>query len=367
MKFTISRDALITPLQLVSGAVEKRHTLPILANVLMVVENDKLSLTGTDLEVELVAEVALEGEVEPGEITVPARKFLDICKSLKEGEQIKVKLEDNHLRLVTSQSRFSLSTLPATEYPGIEESVTTVSIELAQNSLKQLIEQTQFAMAQQDVRYYLNGMLMQLEDGTLTSVATDGHRLALSRGDVKAEENTELSAIVPRKGVIELSRLLESGDDPIELKFSNNHLRARTGRYCFTSKLVDGRFPDYDKVLPMGGDKEVVADREPLKEALARAAILCNEKFRGVRLMLGENTLRILANNPEQEEAEVEVYVEYNGPDLEVGFNVSYLLDVLNTVKSEQVKLICTDANSSALIEEVDGGRNLYVVMPMRL
>ncbi|AOE48734.1 DNA polymerase III subunit beta [Kangiella sediminilitoris] len=367
MRFTITREQLLAPLQSVSGAVEKRQTLPILSNVLMVVDDSKLSLTATDLEIELKAHVDLEGEFEPGEITVPARKLLDIIKSLGDGESVKIEMGENRLRITTPGSRFNLSTMSANEFPSLEETASLASLSVKQHTLKELIEKTQFAMAQQDVRYYLNGMLFEFTEDYLTSVATDGHRLALCKERVKLELDETVNAIIPRKGVAELGRLLEHSEETITLSLGSNHIKVTDSDYSFTSKLVDGRFPEYEKVLPRNGDKVVIADREVLKESLLRASILCNEKFRGVRFMLSNGQVRLHANNPEQEEAEVEFSVDYQGQDLEIGFNVSYMIDVMNTIKTEQVKLTFIDANSSTLIEEVDGGESMYVVMPMRL
>ena len=367
MRFTISRDQLLSPLQLVSGAVEKRQTLPILSNVLIVIDESKLSLTATDLEVELKAEVPLEGEFQPGEITVPARKLLDIVRSLGDGETVKVEMGESRLKITTPSSRFNLSTMPANDFPNVDETVSLVSLELKQTLLKNLIEKTQFAMAQQDVRYYLNGMLFEFDNNKLTTVATDGHRLALCRETVEIDSDDKVNAIIPRKGVLELSRLLEHSETPVNVQLGSNHIKITGENYSFTSKLVDGRFPEYEKVLPRNGDKLVIVDRELIKESLSRVSILCNEKFRGVRFMLSNEQVRLHANNPEQEEAEVEFTVDYKGSDLEIGFNVGYMIDVMNTIKTERVKLTFIDANSSCLIEEVDGGESVYVVMPMRL
>ncbi|MCO7226623.1 DNA polymerase III subunit beta [Pleionea sp. CnH1-48] len=367
MKLAISQDDLIGPLQLVSGAVERRQTLPVLSNILIQVDNGLLSLTGTDLEVEMVARIHLEGEYESGEITVPAKKFLDICKSLGSGTLIRLEQDENKVKLKTSKSRFTLSTLPASEFPNLEESAGLVDMQLSVAALKDLIDKTQFAMAQQDVRYYLNGMLFEFSRERLNSVATDGHRLALSSTQIESSFEDKNQAIVPRKGVLELARFLSTVGENIHLQLSSNHVRAISDHFTFTSKLVDGKYPDYEKVLPKGGDKLVVANREVLKEGMQKAAILCNEKFRGVRVNLDNGSLRINSNNPEQEEAEVEIEVDYIGPHLEIGFNVNYMLDVLNTVKSENVKLTFSDANSSLLMEEVDGSDSMYVIMPMRL
>jgi|TARA_B110000902_G_scaffold266241_2_gene353224 DNA polymerase-3 subunit beta len=366
MKFTVTRDALLKPLNLVAGVVERRQTLPILANVLIGVEGNQLTLTGTDLEVELLGKVSLDGVTVDGDITVPARKLLDIVKSLPDDSVISVEVEDQRAIIKSGRSRFTLSTLPASEFPNVEQGSATLEFDVLQGKLKGLIDKTAFAMAQQDVRYYLNGMLWEIKDSVFRVVATDGHRLALSTlaGITTSEEK---QVILPRKGVLELSRLLIDEAESIHLAFGDNHLRATTQAFTFTSKLVDGKFPDYDRVLPKGSDKEVVAQRDILKQALARAAILSNEKYRGIRMQFNAGDLRIVANNPEQEEAEDVVAIEYDGDTLEIGFNVSYLLDIMNVVSGPKVKFSLLDANSSALLEDNDDGNSLYVVMPMRL
>lgn len=367
MKFTVSRDALLKPLNLVAGVVERRQTLPILANVLMVLDGDRLSLTGTDLEVELVGRVQLAAAGDSGELTVPARKLVDICKSLPEGCDISFAAEDSKVTVKAGRSRFTLSTLPAREFPNVEDSMGTHQFTLKQGQLKRLIDRTGFAMAQQDVRYYLNGMLWELKDQQLKVVATDGHRLALCTLPEKIESSDDAQVILPRKGVLELARLLLAEDDDIAIVIGSNHIRATTDEFTFTSKLVDGKFPDYQRVLPRSPNKIVLGSRLELRQAFTRTAILSNEKYRGVRLKLTDNSLDIVANNPEQEEAEEAVPVDYQGESLEVGFNVSYLLDVLAVLSGEQIKLSLSDPNSSALLEESDEGDSLYVVMPMRL
>lgn len=370
MKFSISRDSLVKSLNLVAGVVERRHTLPILANVLVVLEEDHLSLTGTDLEVELVGRVQLEKPGDAGEVTVPARKLLDICKSLPEGSDIDFGVKDSKVTVRSGRSRFTLSTLPAREFPNVEDSIGTHQLTLKQGQLKRLIDRTGFAMAQQDVRYYLNGMLWELDaKNALRVVATDGHRLAMCTlpDKVKVSGEGGVQVILPRKGVLELARLLIDDDAEIDINIGSNHIRAATKDFTFTSKLVDGKFPDYQRVLPRSPDKILQGSRQELRQAFTRTAILSNEKYRGVRLKLTKNTLDILANNPEQEEAEETVSVEYSGEPLEIGFNVSYLLDVLGVLSGEQVKMSLADPNSSALLEESEEGDSLYVVMPMRL
>jgi DNA polymerase III subunit beta len=370
MKFSISRDSLVKSLNLVAGVVERRQTLPILANVLIVLEQDHLSLTGTDLEVELVGRVKLASAGDAGEVTVPARKLLDICKSLPEGSVIDFSAKDNKVSVKSGRSRFTLSTLPAREFPSVEDSIGTHQLTLRQGQLKRLIDRTGFAMAQQDVRYYLNGMLWELDSKQgLRVVATDGHRLAMCTMAEKVRVNGEggTQVILPRKGVLELARLLMDDDADIAIIIGRNHIRAMTDDFTFTSKLVDGKFPDYQRVLPRSPDKIVLGSRLELRQAFTRTAILSNEKYRGVRLKLTRNNLNIVANNPEQEEAEETVSVEYSGEALEIGFNVSYLLDVMAVLSGDQVKLSLADPNSSALLEEAEAGDSLYVVMPMRL
>ena len=367
MHFTIQREALLKPLQLVAGVVERRQTLPVLSNVLLVVEGQHLSLTGTDLEVELIGRVALEEKAEPGEITVPARKLMDICKSLPADALIDIRLEEQKVLIKAGRSRFTLSTLPANDFPTSEEGQASLVINLPQTKVRRLIERTSFAMAQQDVRYYLNGMLLEVGANVLRAVATDGHRLAMCSLSAPIEQQEKHQIIVPRKGILELARLLTDQDAEVAIVLGQHHIRATTSEFTFTSKLVDGKFPAYERVLPKGGDKLVVADRQTLREAFTRTAILSNEKYRGIRLQLESGLLKIQANNPEQEEAEEEVAVDYAGGNLEIGFNVSYLLDVMSVMVTDKVRLILSDSNSSALVQEFDNDESAYVVMPMRL
>lgn len=371
MKFSISRDELLKPLQHAAGIVEKRQTLPVLSNVLLSVDKDNLSMTGTDMEIELVTKTKLSGGVVPGEITIPAKKLFEICKSLPQDAQIELSIDENRAVLKSGRSRFSLVTLPASDFPSLDGySGATAKFEISASELKKLVENTSFAMAQQDVRYYLNGMLFELNDAAqLKAVATDGHRLALSHAEIKqlGDANSSSQAIVPRKGVLELARLFGDEEGTIEISIGNNYIQAKTENIIFTSKLVDGKFPDYGRVIPKDGDKTIFVEREALRFALNRVAILSNDKFRGVRLIANKGNLQLIANNPEQEQAEENVSVEYTGPDLEIGFNVSYLLDVMNTLKTATVQIILKDSNSSGVVQGKDDQKSLYVVMPMRL
>lgn len=366
MKFSINREQMLKPLQQVAAVVEKRQTLPVLSNVLVEVTDGQLALTGTDLELELVARLPLEGEHQSGETTVPARKLVDIVKSLPAEADIRFEVDGERVLVRSGRSRFTLSTLPASEFPSQEEDKTSSVLEVEPDKLRQLIDRTAFSMAQQDVRYYLNGMLFELKQSTLRTVATDGHRLAMCTADFQ-DQDQQASVILPRKGVMELSRILADAGESVQLTMGRNHVRIVVGSITFTSKLVDGKFPEYERVLPKDTSRVVVADRDALRQALARVAILSNEKYRGVRVQLSTGSLRIVANNPEQEEAEEEVSVEFEGSPLEIGFNVGYLLDVLGTLNGTQARLELGDGNSSALISDPEDQAALYVVMPMRL
>ncbi len=367
MKFTIQREQMLRPLQLVTGVVERRQTLPVLANLLIKAADGRLEITGTDLEVELVAECEAQIE-QSGEATLPARKLADIWRSLVEDAKVSVAVEGDRAVVRSGRSRFSLATLPAADFPKVPGGESDVTLELPQSSLRGLIDDVGFAMAQQDVRYFLNGMLLEVTDSHVRAVATDGHRLAMSTSDANnASVDHRVQAIVPRKGVLELSRLLDGESETIELQLGGNHLRVQSGPFIMTTKLVDGQFPDYEKVVPSDGSRYLIGDRETLRLAFQRASILSNEKYRGVRLIMTPEQLTIQANNPEQEEAEEIVPIEFSGDELEIGFNVSYLLDVLGVLDTESFRLSVSEANSSALIEGIGNESAVYVVMPMRL
>ena len=366
MKFNIDREVLLPALQTVSGVVDRRQTLPILSNLLFSLETTSLSITATDMEVEMIIKKEISFK-ETGELTLPARKLLDICRALPQEANLQFEIKNDRVLIKSGKSRFTLATLPAQEYPVIDITDNVTSIKIKQKALASLLENTQFAMAQQDVRYYLNGLLLEIDKNTLRAVATDGHRLALDEADIKATIEEPTQIIVPRKGITELSRLLQNDDKEIEVQISKNHIRINFEEACFTSKLIDGRFPDYQRVIPALSETTVIAEREELRNSLTRASILSNEKYRGVRIMMSSNSLRALAHNPEQEEAEEELDVLYDGPEIEIGFNVSYLLDTLSIIKSKRVKLSILDPNSSCLVLPEDETRCQYVVMPMRL
>ena len=366
MKIRIQREHLLRPLQSIIGVVERRQTLPVLGNILMVADDNGLRLTATDLEVELRANVGATVDT-PGETTLPARKLVDIVRNLPEGAELTVSLSGEQAVIQAERSRFTLATLPATEFPAVEDIGDTRPLSLPQGTFRELIHKTHFCMALQDVRYYLNGLLLELEPKRLRAVATDGHRLAL--GDIEGDVGAECShqVIVPRKGVQELLRLLVDDEEPVRLELGGNHVRVSLGALRLTSKLIDGRFPDYERVIPAVEDRVMEADRETLRQALVRAAILSNEKYRGVRFSVGADELRIQSNNPEQEHAEEELPVSYAAESMEIGFNASYVLDALQAVAGERVRMGLVDAANSTVIEDVADRRFRYVVMPMRL
>jgi len=366
MKISIQREELLKPLQQVIGAVEKRQTLPALANVLIRSDGGGLTVTATDLEVELVAQIGRAAD-KPGEVTIPARKLADICKALPEGASIAIATEGEKATVTSGKSRFSLTTLPAAEFPSLEEIAASREFSIAQGALKRLIEKTGFAMANQDVRYYLNGLMLEVGPNRVRTVATDGHRLAMSQCTAAVDTETPQQVIVPRKGVQELMRLLEDSEEQATVQLSSNHIRVTLNGVRFTSKLIDGRFPDYERVLPQGGDKEIRIDRDLMRQALQRASILSNEKYRGIRLGFADGVLSIQAHNPEQEEAQDEIEISYQGDPVEIGFNVNYLLDVLNTVEGDAVEGTLKDGNSSALLRDPADPDSVFVVMPMRL
>ena len=361
------RDALLGPLQAVSGIVEKRHTLPILANVLLEKSGDVLTLVASDIEIEITtrnAPVSGEGD---GAVTVGARKLLDILRSLPESAEVSLDLEDKRLLVKAGKSRFSLQTLPAEDFPRIAVAEgERQTLRITQKDFRALIGKTQYAMATQDVRYYLNGLMLMIDGRELRCVATDSHRLAYNSMEIPVElPRTEM--IVPRKTVLELNRLLSDSDAPLDISATARQIAFAFDQTVLVSKLIEGKFPDYERVIPSQFAHRLLADRQTLLSAMARAAILTTDKFRGVRILLSENTLKIIAANVDQEEAQEEIEVDYQGEPLDIGFNVSYLLDVLNNLGGDVVEWRFNDANSSALISVPGNDRFKYVLMPMRI
>jgi len=369
MKFSLPRNTLLRPLQHVVNSIEKNNTLPILSNVLFVIGDNRLTLTATDLEVELISFYPLEiNNLDKCQLTIPARKLLDICVTLPEEATLNFTVEGAKVIIKSNQSRFSLSTLPAEDFPNIETAVNQLEFSISEKELRFLIERTQFTMAQKDVRYFLNGLLLELDKNSISTVATDGHRLAMCTLTTEANVPTKHQVIIPRKAISELLRLLENSDEEVTVSLSENHLRVNKQFTTFTSKLIEGNFPDYNMVIPKTNTQEALINRELFKQVLTRAAVLNDDKFsKGIRLNFKKNILQVSANNSQHEEAEDELAIQYEGEPLEIGFNVRYLTDILNTLPDELIKISLRNPETSCLIESKQDDGCIYVVMPMRL
>ena len=366
MQITITREDLIKPLGYVAGVVERRQTLPVLSYVLLRQKDGEMTLTGTDLEIEVIAKVSKAGGGD-AEMTLPARKLFDICRALPGDAEITIKKEGEKSIVKSGKSRFALPAVPVADFPFVQASQWEQALTFKQNQLRRLLEQTHFCMAQQDVRYYLNGLLLEVTDKKIRAVATDGHRMAISESNLEKSVKSEKQIIVPRKGIQEMLRLLSDTDDQIELEFGANHVRARAADFIFTSKLIDGRYPDYNKVIPGKQSKKLSLDRNLFRETLSRVAILSSEKYRGVRLSLSNKALRFTAHNPEQEEAQEEISTEYAGEGMEIGFNVNYMIEAISALHTDNVEFGLNDPNSSCTLASPDAPYPQYVIMPLRL
>jgi len=370
MKLIITKENLIKALQKIIGVVEKRQTMPILSHILFRKNGESFEAVASDLEVQLSAALSIESESDFTEsITIPGRKLFDIGKGLPDEAIIEIEEEgEGKLKIKSKKSKFILSALDAKTFPLMEqEPENSVNFTLKSSDFKEIVGKTSFAMAQQDVRYYLNGLYIYLSNQDMFGVATDGHRLAKSGVSAQLGLNEKISAIIPRKGVIEIDKQLEEANEDLSVVVSKNHLQV-TGRDSQAiSKLIDGKFPDYEKVIPEDADKQVLVDCKSFKEALIRVSILSNDRFRGVRLNFVENEIKVSANNPEKEEASDDIKADYMGEPIEVGFNVNYLIDVLNVIKTKNLQIMLKDANSSALLSPENDNNSSYVVMPLRL
>jgi DNA polymerase-3 subunit beta len=361
------RDQILSALSAVSGIIERRHTLPILSNVLLAKQADAVSFIATDIEIQITARTGIEASADPQSITVGARKLLDILRALPESAEVVLQLQEKRLLVKAGKSRFALQTLPAADFPILAKPAgETATFFIPQKALRKLIGLVQYAMAQQDIRYYLNGLLMVVEEKELKLVATDGHRLAFASMQLEASAPRQ-EVIVPRKTVLELARLLSDGDQDVKVELSPTQASFSFDSIVLVSKLIDGKFPDFGRVIPSQEKNKLVADREALRQALLRAAILSNEKFRGVRWVLGDGLLKIISSNAEQEEAQEELEVNYSGDQIDIGFNVNYLLDALNNVAGTEIECSFGDASSSALVRFPSEPNFRYVVMPMRI
>ena len=369
MRFTTDRETIVKPLQIVRGVIEQRQTMPVLTNLLIRARDGVVAFKATDTEVELEARAAVEG-LEGDEITVPARKLIDICQALPSQAKVEFEVDDaKRAQIRCGRSRFTLTTIPASEFPTTDEITDEFEFAIAQADLKRLIDLTHFAMARQDVRYYLNGVLLEVTPGAVKAVGTDGHRLAVSRHDCQTGVEDSRAIIIPRKGVLELARLLTDDDMELRVRAGSNAIEMTIGDVRFSSKLIDGKFPDYGRVIPDPArcDKRLTLNTVELRQCLVRASVLSTDKHRTVRLTLDSGSLSVLANNPEQETAEDQIEVDYDGERLEIGFNVSYLIDALTILPSEFADVFLTDSSSSCLVQPSGSATCQFVVMPMRL
>lgn len=366
MNIQIPRNALLSAIQTVIGAAEKRQTLPILSTILLTAKEDQLHLAATDLEMQLECSTAIQN-ITPGSVAAPARKLHDICKGLPEGAAISIEHKDNRLVVKSGRSRFTLATLASAEFPSLKDTIGGTDLKITGGELTDLINRTQFAMATNDVRYFLNGILMEIEQSHVRIVATDGHRLALSEMVRDTGVKRPVKAIVPRKAVQEMLRMVDDQGAELTLTLSENHLRLQADDRRLVTKLIEGRFPDYQRVIPDGGLNVLRADRNLVRAALSRAAILSNEKFRGVRLCLDASGIRVQSTNPSQEEANEEVEASYEGQNLEIGFNVGYMLDALDALEGNEFVLKLSGVDASGLIFDPGNVASKYVVMPLRL
>jgi DNA polymerase-3 subunit beta len=366
MKFIISKDQLLTPLQQIVSVIEKRQTMPILSNVLVVVKPDQLVLTGTDLEIQLVANINMP-IIEPGAVTAPARKFLDICRLLPNGAEIKIDQQSDKLKLSSGRSRFVLNCLPADSYPEFSESGFDKRFLINAGKLKKALSKTVFCMANQDVRYYLNGLLLHVSNSKIKLVASDGHRLAIYEDQLEIPSGLETKIIIPRKGVLELARLLDDADVDLSIELSDNNIRIFIKNLIFSAKLVDSKYPDFSKVFQQAFLEPIQLQRNLFKDALTRVAILSNEKFKGITLDFAPDSLKISTHNPEHDEAEEEVPIDYASEPLSISFNAIYLLDAISNLESESAVLTIAANISSCFIQEPADPTYKFIVMPMKL
>ncbi len=366
MNFIINREQLLVPLQQIVSIIEKRQTMPILSNILIVVNENCLVLTGTDLEIQLIAKINLDSS-ETGEITIPARKFLDIIRLLPSEAEIKIELSNEKVKVSSGRSRFSLSTLAANNYPEFSESEFENQFLINAGKMKKALDKTVFCMANQDVRYYLNGLLLHISNSKLKLVASDGHRLSIYEDDIGVATGYETRIILPRKGVIELSRLLDDEDAELNIQFSSSNIKIQIKEYVFSAKLVDSKYPDFSKVFEQPFFNQIHVQKQLLKEALTRVAILSNEKFKGVTFEVSNELLKLSSHNPEHDEAEEELIIEYQGEPISIAFNSQYLLDAVSNLDSELAVLSIASNSSSCFVEEPQQQLYRFIVMPMRL
>lgn len=368
LKISIKREFLLKPLQLVAGVAEKRQTLPILSHILIIIENNKITMVGTDTEVELRGLLYMENPVDCSmQITLPGKKFLDVCRALPDNSIIELLIDNNRVNVVSGKSRFVFNTLPAEDFPCVPDQEKILEFQITQKSLRQLIQKTSFAVPQQDVRHYLNGLLVEVKNGAINTLATDGHRLAMDSIALSTKDGSFAQAIVPRKGVLEMLRLLEDSNTEVLVSLNNNFICIKSNDFILTSKLINGKFPNYNKIIPKRGDKNIEVNCQELKQALTRVGVLSDELFRSFRFDLNFDSLVLTTNNPAQEGASEELAILHQDETMNSVFNVGYFIDALNAISTEKIIISFKDNDSGVIIEESGGNTNcLYVLMPIR-
>ena len=366
MNIKIDRELLLRPLGTVSGIVEKRHALPILSNLLLEGNQGKLTFTATDLEMQISTHIETE-IADDFQITISAKKLFDITRALPDESKMDIQIEESKVLVKAKKSRFNLQTLPPKDYPVMKkEEKDTVDLKLSQKEFKTLLKQVDFAMAQQDIRYYLNGLLIEVKDNNINIVGTDGHRLSFTSLKLKNPTHPA-QVIVPRKTIVELTKLLNDTEDQLEISFTKNQVNFKFNEIDLITKVIDGKFPDYSRVIPQGHNNVFNVDRSLLLDSMLRASILSNDKYRGIRMVLEEGNLKLVSNNSEQEQAEEELEINYKGEKIDIGFNVTYLIDVLTNIQSDKLTIAFNDSSSSCLVTIPDNEKYKYVVMPMRI
>jgi DNA polymerase-3 subunit beta len=366
MNIKINRDVLLKPLSNVVSIVEKRQALPILSNLLLVGNENQLTFTATDLEMQ--TSLSIETKIDSNfEITISAKKLFDITRALPEGSELEFQINESRVNVKAGKSKFNLQTLPAKDYPILKQGDSeSISFDISQKALKGLLKQVDFAMAQQDIRYYLNGLLFEIQGQKLNIVGTDGHRLSFTSSKLN-QSYEKKDVIIPRKTIMELIKLLEDDDDPVAIQILNQQVTFKFKNINLITKVIDGKFPDYHRVIPQGYENGFLINRQSLLSAMQRASILSNEKYRGIRLVISENNMKLITTNSEQEEAQEDIEVIYNNEQIDIGFNVTYLIDVLSNIQYEQLNFLFKDSNSSCLVTIPNNDDYKYVVMPMRI
>lgn len=368
MQFEVNREIFLPAIQSVIGAIERKQTLPILSNFLIQVFKNKATITATDLEIELKNTIELTNDFGNFELTLPARKTVDICRALQDDSIINFYINNDKVIITSNRSKFTLTTLPTSDYPKIDDLSNIISLKVEQIKLKKIITNVAFSMAQQDVRYYLNGMLIEFKEEIISAVTTDGHRLALSELKTHIDVTSPRQLIIPRKSVIEILKLLNDSENKVIIEIDTNHIRFKSENNVLTSKLIDGKFPDYKRVIPANNDKIAHINKEIFKQALIRSSIISNDKFKGARFILSENLMTIETQNSEKENSKEELILDYNVEEISIGFNISYIMDVINVINDEFINIELKSPETSAVIKSsFEDINNLYVIMPMRI